>query len=335
MSVHTSPLRARLGWIALIAFGSGFPFGFFNELVPVYLRERGLSLELIGLTSWATLPWALKFLWAPLVDRVASRRWWIVGCQALLALVLAAFAGAAPGGTAFFVLLFVLVALSATQDIAVDAYTIEVTSADELGPANGVRVTAYRLAMITAGGVLVGLSGVLGWTTVFLACGGIFLALAALDLRLPRVPRPSAAHQPVLAPIRELLASPGILAVIPFVLLFKLGDLALTPMAKPFWLDAGYSVEEIGWVQTTLGVGASVVGALVGGALTRWLGTFRALWMLGAAQAASNPPPEAIDGLDPNLLRHPDLKSGHIYLADVLYLFRRLRPVRTQERAKR
>lgn len=282
------PLAARLGWIALIAFSSGFPFGFFNELIPVYLRTQGTSLEIIGLASWASLPWALKFLWAPLVDRIGRRRWWIVGCQVGLALVLAAFAGLPPSESALFVLLFALVALSATQDIAVDAYTIEVTSKGELGPANGVRVTSYRLAMIVAGGAMVGLSGSLGWRTIFLAGAALFVLLALLDTRLPRVERASAARQPLIEPVRELLAVPGIAAVLFFVLLFKLGDLALTPMVKPFWLDSGYSVEAIGWLQTTIGLGASIVGALLGGLLTQKMGTYRALWVLGGVQALSN-----------------------------------------------
>lgn len=222
------------------------------------------------------------------MDRVGSRKAWIIGCQVGIAAVLAGFVFAVPGGAPFFALLFALVALSATQDIAVDASTIEMSAKEELGPANGVRVTAYRLAMIVAGGVMVGLSASLGWSRLFLAAAAFFLLLAAINLRLPLADRAPAAKEPILEPIRDLLASPGIAGVVCFVLLFKLGDLALTPMVKPFWLDSGYSVEQIGWVQTTLGVGASIVGALAGGALTAKLGTFRALWMLGAVQALSN-----------------------------------------------
>src|SRR5690606_38403535 len=192
------------------------------------------------------------------------------------------------GGTPFFGLLFALVALSATQDIAVDAATIEITRKEELGPANGIRVTAYRVAMIAAGGVMVGLSGRLGWHPLFLGAAVFFLLLAVINLRLPAAAKAAGARTPILEPVRDLLSSPGIVGVLIFVLLFKLGDLALTPMSKPFWLDSGYSVEQIGWVQTTLGVGASIVGARAGGALTLRLGTFRALWMLGAVQALSN-----------------------------------------------
>ena len=284
-----APLGTRLAWIAAIAFASGFPYGFFNELLPVYLRSRGVGLGEIGLLSTLSLPWALKFLWAPFVDRLATRRRWIVGAQVGIAATLAAMllTGAA-SGPAFFALVFLLVTLSATQDIAVDAYTIEISERSELGPANGVRVTAYRLAMIAAGGALVAASASIGWATVFALSAALFLALAALSSRLPERDRAPAAHQPIGEPVRDLLTRPAIAGVVLFVLTFKLGDLALTPMIKPFWLDNGFTVQQIGWVQTTLGVGASIVGALAGGAATRWLGTWRALWVLGIVQAASN-----------------------------------------------
>lgn len=284
-----APLRTRLAWIAAIAFASGFPFGFFSELLPVYLRSRGVGLAEIGLLSTLSLPWALKFLWAPFVDRIATRRRWIMAAQLGIAMTLAAMLITGAGsGPVFFALVFALVALSATQDIAVDAYTIEISDRSELGPANGVRVTAYRLAMITAGGALVAASAAIGWTAVFAVAAVLFLGLAALTSRLPERDRAPAAHQPVVEPLRDLLTRPAIAGVVLFVLTFKLGDLALTPMVKPFWLDSGFSVQQIGWVQTTLGVGASIVGALAGGAATQWLGTWRALWILGIVQAASN-----------------------------------------------
>ncbi len=284
-----APLRLRLVWIAALSFASGFPFGIFNDLVPVFLRASGASLTQIGLLSTLSLPWALKFLWAPAVDRFGSRKHWIVGSQLGLALVLLlmAWSGAAIG-PAYFGLVLALVALSATQDIAVDAYTIELMDRSELGPANGVRVTAYRLGWIVAGGVLVAASASLGWTRVLLLAAALFLIAAALSTFLREVRPAAAEHPPLLEPLRELLSRPGIGAAVLFVLTFKLGDLALTAMVKPFWLDSGYTVQQIGWVQTTLGVGASILGAIIGGAATQRLGAFHALWVLGLIQALSN-----------------------------------------------
>jgi PAT family beta-lactamase induction signal transducer AmpG len=287
--VTAAPLGRRLVWIGVLSFASGFPFGLFNDLVPVYLRSSGTSLRDIGLLSTLALPWALKFLWAPAVDRLGTRRRWIAGAQVGLAAVLLLLAGRdATAGPAFFVLLLTLVALSATQDIAVDGYTIEIMERDELGPANGTRVMGYRIGMIVAGGVLVAASARIGWSAVFLAGAVLYALAAALSAALPESRPPRDPGESWIEPLRELLTRPVFLVAALFVLTFKLGDLALLPMVKPFWVDSGYSVEQIGWVQTTLGVGASIVGAVTGGVVIRYLGAFTSLWVLGLVQALSN-----------------------------------------------
>jgi len=287
--VTAAPLRSRLAWIVVLSFASGFPFGLFNDLIPVYLRASGASLSQIGLLSTLALPWALKFLWAPPVDRLGTRRRWIAGTQVGLAISLVLLAGGGTSvGPGFFVLLLTLVALSATQDIAVDGYTIEIMDRNELGPANGTRVMGYRIGMIVAGGVLVAASARLGWAAVFLAGAALYALLAALTTAMPEARAERDPHESWIEPLRELLSRPEILVAALFVLTFKLGDLALTPMVKPFWVDSGYTVQQIGWVQTTLGVGASIVGALLGGEVIRRLGAFKALWVLGLVQALSN-----------------------------------------------
>ena len=191
-------------------------------------------------------------------------------------------------GPGFFVLLLTLVALSATQDIAVDGYTIEIMDRDELGPANGTRVMGYRIGMIVAGGVLVAASGPAGVVGGLSGRRRLYALTAALTSAMPEARREHDPQESWIEPLRELLARPGILVAALFVLSFKLGDLALTPMVKPFWVDSGYTVQQIGWVQTTLGVGASIVGALLGGEVIRRLGAFKALWVLGLVQALSN-----------------------------------------------
>jgi PAT family beta-lactamase induction signal transducer AmpG len=284
-----APLRSRLTWVVILSFASGFPFGLFNDLIPVYLRLSGASRREIGLLSALALPWALKFLWAPAVDRLGSRRRWIAGTQIGLAIALLFLSGS--GGSvspAFFVVLLTLVALSATQDVAVDGYTIEIMERDELGPANGTRVMGYRVGMIVAGGVLVAASARLGWSAVFLAGAALYALSAAVTRAMPEAARKHDPQESWIEPLRELLSRPEILVAGLFVLTFKLGDLALIPMVKPFWVDSGYTVQQIGLVQTTLGVGASVVGALLGGEVIRRIGAFTALWVLGLVQALSN-----------------------------------------------
>src|SRR5213076_1994256 len=177
---------------------------------------------------------------------------------------------------------------AATKGVAIDAYTIELLVPGEEGVANGVRVSAYRAALVFAGGVLVALAGRAGWPTTFAVAA---VGLLALAFAIGRSPLTDHHPQPPRVWARSLQAwvsRPGAIPVFLFVLLYKLDTNAIGPMVKPFWVDRGLGLDEIAFVSTTLGVGASVVGALVGGALTSRWGIFRALWVLGLFQAVAN-----------------------------------------------
>lgn len=286
-------LRTKLLWVAAFYFASGFPFGIATELLPVYYRQRGVSLTEIGLLSIIALPWTFKFLWAPLVDRIGTYKRWLLGVQiglagSMLALLLADPARAMP---LLWVVLVAMATLSATQDIVVDAYTIRLLDTREYGAANGVRVTAYRVAMLVAGGVMLAAAGRLGWPVIFVIAAAAMLLLAAVSFTVPQsnTPRERSAGgvRDLIDPIRELLLLPSAVAVLVFVLTFKLGDTSLIPMTKPFWVDRGFSTESIG-AASTVGIIAAILGALVGGVLTTRWGIFTALWSLGLVQALSN-----------------------------------------------
>jgi MFS transporter, PAT family, beta-lactamase induction signal transducer AmpG len=286
---HTSPLKIRLTWIAALAFASGFPFGLVNETVPIYLRTHGASLVEIGQLAKLSLPWSLKWLWAPLVDRHGTRRQWIGGCLAGLA-VLTLTLGTLEVrtlGVEFWVILFAMVFLSATQDVAIDAYTIQSTTTRELGVANSVRITLYRVGMLTAGGLLVWLAGRIGWSPSFSVGAGLLGALALCALFLPAVERTAGRPTSLWEPLRELLGRRGIGTVILFALIFKLDIAALEPMMRPFWVDAGLTLEEIGAVVTSGRLVATIAGAALGGVFTTRYGIFTGLWVLGLVQALS------------------------------------------------
>lgn len=285
----TRSLKARLAWIGALAFASGFPFGLVNEALPVYLRTHGAALEDIGRVAAITAPWSLKFLWAPAVDRIGSRRQWIAGCLAGIALLTLVLGHTDPAriGAGFWILAIAIVTLSATQDIAIDAYTIEITTTQELGVANSVRIAAYRVAMFIAGGALIWLAGRGGWEASF-ATGTA--ALALLTLAALFLPSPETTGRPlaIWEPLRALLLRKDMWAVVVFALLFKLDIAALEPMTRPFWVDRGFSLTEIGAVLTTGRIIATIAGAALGGVLTSWWGIFRGLWMLGLVQALSS-----------------------------------------------
>jgi len=272
----------------------------------VFFRLRGVSLVDIGLLNLIALPYTFKFLWAPVLDRFGTRRQWIITCQVGIGLLILLFALLDPTAISpiVWVVLLTVAALSATQDVAVDAYVIELLGEKEYGPANGARVAAYRVAMIVAGGLLLALATPLGWPTVFAIGGGCMLLLALVSLTVPSVPRADIAREPIWQPVRELLQLPAAWAIGLFVLTFKLGDQALLPMIRPFWVDNGYTPQQIGFVLVTIGMGATIAGAVVGGALTSKMGTFRALWVLGLVQALSNLAyyVAAVGGAPPSLL---------------------------------
>jgi MFS transporter, PAT family, beta-lactamase induction signal transducer AmpG len=286
-------LRTKLLWVAAFYFASGFPFGVATELLPVYYRQRGVSLTDIGLLSVIALPWTFKFLWAPLVDRVSTYKRWLLGAQIGLAATMLALLMADPARAMplLWIVLLAMATLSATQDIVVDAYTIRLLDTREYGAANGVRVTAYRVAMLVAGGLLLAAAGRLGWPTIFVIGAGAMLVLSAISFTIPSsdIPRATTAGglRDLVDPLRELLTLPAVGAVLLFVLTFKLGDISLIPMTKPFWVDRGFSTESIGGA-STVGIIAAIAGALVGGALTTRWGIFTALWSLGLVQALSN-----------------------------------------------
>lgn len=189
-------LRRKLTWIAILYFAEGFPFGIAYDVWPVYFRVHGVSLREIGLMSLLFLPYTLKAAWAPLVDRIGSRQQWIAACQLALAgicLVLIALDPSRPGPL-LWVVLFAFTALSATQDISIDAYAVDVATPQDSGYINGMRVSFYRGALIFAGGLLLLLADVpgIGWRGVWVLAAGICVAAALLALASPRVAREKA-----------------------------------------------------------------------------------------------------------------------------------------------
>jgi len=289
--------RTKYCVVALLYFSEGLPFGIINNLLSVYFRVKKISLEEIGLLSLLGLAWSLKILWAPLVDRFGRRYFWVLPAQLFLALFSAGLALLDPVSqkALFWLALAGICLASATQDIAADAYTIDILEEKELGPANGIRSAAYRVALITSGGFLVMLSEAMGWSLAFIAAGIILAVLALAVASLPafhgRRPAVSASlplWEQYVGPIRKLFLKPHFGVAVIFILLFKVGEAMLVAMANPFWIDRGFTPGEIGLVVGTLGTLASIVGALSGGSLTARWGIRKALWILGAVQATAS-----------------------------------------------
>src|SRR5918998_758214 len=168
--------RKNLRVIALLYFIQGAPAAILWEVLPVYFRIHGVSLRAIGGLRLLELPYSLKVFWSPLVHRYGDRRWWMLSCMLGIASVLLVLPWVEVAKVGWIVLLLILVltTLSATQDVAIDSYSVALVRREEEGAANGVRASAYRVALVFAGGGLVFLAAVAQWSVLFILAGVLF-----------------------------------------------------------------------------------------------------------------------------------------------------------------
>jgi len=282
----------KFGLLASLYFSQGLPYGFFIFALPTLLRQQGGSLENIGLANLLALPWALKFVWAPAVDRYGSprlglRRSWILPLQLAAALLLVAMGALDPTTQLPALLVCVLLTnlLAATQDIATDGLAVGLLSHSERGFGNSIQVAGYRLGMIVGGGVLLLIIGTLGWAMSFWMMA-VVLALATIPVFLYREPRrPAEAAEAVTASdFLGLITRPGMLLWLLLLLVYKSGDAIASGMINPYLVDVGLNSTQIGSL-STLGSVASLAGAFAGGwGITR-LGRRKGILLFGVIQA--------------------------------------------------
>ena len=301
----------RIAILSVLSTASGMPLGWVYSTLQFFLVALGIPKSTIGLLSGVSFPWVFKFLWAPLVDRYAlrwpgRRRSWIIITQLALAGtfgVLAAFAwraiaakdagGMLPHAALLIGLLAVAVAFfSATQDIALDAYAVEVLHRDEQGPVSGLRIFFYRIGMLVAGAFAVSATDWLPWPIVFLVLGAVFAGFTLLVLAAPEPDRPSepprSLAKAVVDPLRSYFARPDAIGIALFLIFYKFGDNMGGTMVNPFLKDLCFSNAEAGAALKTIGTVATISGSLLGGLLLSRIGLGRALWGFGVLQAAAN-----------------------------------------------
>ncbi|MGH8678233.1 MAG: MFS transporter [Burkholderiales bacterium] len=256
-------LKSKFFWVAVLYFAEGFPLGVFYEIFPVYFRQQGVELRDIGVLSLLGLAWTLKFVWAPAVDHYRHHRRWMAVVDLAMGTVMIAFAMSTGLPSWVWVAIGVFTLLSATNDIAIDGYTIELLNRDELGRANGLRIGFYRVGMLASGGVLI-LSDYLAWGGAFVCAAAILAAMAVACLAAPReaqIPRSQSIS--LRAEFSGLLAQPTALGA---VLLLVLGTLWLIDNAT-HWSNSIASF----W---PLAIGAVTVG-------------FFGLWLLSRGRNAA------------------------------------------------
>jgi PAT family beta-lactamase induction signal transducer AmpG len=282
--------RRQLAIVALVYVIEGFPMGVFQHVLSVYFRRHGVALAEIGMLTALGYAWTAKPLWSPLVERIGARQDWIRGALLAMAAALAAIAllPANPISTGLIIAVAIYCIASATQDIAIDGYTIGLVDRGREGPANAVRTTAYRIGLALSGSGLLLLPAQIGWRETFLAAAALTSVFAASLALTPPIALPPPAERRPLHSLRAWLFRPGVFPVLAFVILFRIGDRAMGPMLPTFWVDRGFSDAEIALLANLLGAGATIVGAIAGGAWVARAGIVPALWGTGAFALASN-----------------------------------------------
>jgi MFS transporter, PAT family, beta-lactamase induction signal transducer AmpG len=282
-----------------LGFAAGLPLMLTGETLATWMRNEGVDLQTIGIFSLVSLPYSLKFLWAPLLDRyrlplLGRRRGWMVLLQLALAGAIAALGTVEPKSTpATMAQLAVLVAfLSASYDIVLDAYRTDVLADRERAAGAATYVTGYRVAMLVSGGAALMLSEWLSWRSVYwIMAAGMSVGVLATWM----APEPEKAAAPPLS-LRAAIVEPfidyfrrrGALVVLLVIALYRVGDALARTMLNPFLVDLGFSNLEIGSINKILGLSATILGALAGGGLVVTLGLRRALLTFGALAAAGN-----------------------------------------------
>lgn len=282
----------------LTGFSSGLPLFILISLLTAWLRESGVDLKAIGLLALVQFPYVWKFLWAPLCDRYGfrfgRRRSWMLVSQILLLAAIPAFGFLSPTQDMRLITLLAIgiAFLSASQDIAIDAYRRELLRAEEMGLGNVVHVNAYKIAGLIPGSLSLILADHVSWTWVY-AITSLFMLPGLIMTLMIREPQgnyhaPPSLRQAVIEPFQEFIQRKGLvdaLLLLAFIFSYKLGDSMATALATPFYLDLGYSKTEIGLIAKNAGLWCNVAGGILGGIWMMRLGENRSLWIFGLLQA--------------------------------------------------
>ena len=283
----------KYGILTCLYFAQGLPYGLFTIAVPSIMRSRGASLPEIGLASLLTLPWAFKFLWAPLVDRyglpkLGIRKTWLLALQLIGSLVFFRLGMVEDTGDYTYLLVgfFLANLITATQDIATDGLAVSMLKPSERGVGNGIQVAGYRMGMHIGGGVLLMFFSFLGWQGIFIFMGFALLASTVPVLFYKEPPSTAYTEKiPAMKLLTDLVKRKGMLVWLGVIGFYKFGDAMATHMLKPFLVDIGLEPADFGKLLGTYGFLGGLLGALVGGLLVRQMGRYHAVFVLGVIQA--------------------------------------------------
>ena len=298
LSVYRDPRQLA---VLLLGFSSGLPLLLVYATLSARLAQAGVKRSEIGLLLLAQLPYNFKWVWAPLFDRVrpplplGQRRGWAITVQILLAGAIFALGAVDPLQNIGLLAVFAVAVafLSASQDIVIDAFRIELLPPESQGAGSAMTVAGYRVAMLVAGAGALEIADKAGWFWAYGAMAVLLLVGLVTFLMMKEPGRPprhdiswrAEFEEAVIAPFRDFIKRPYWLAILIFVPLYKLGEAMAGGMAKPFYISLGFSLSEIARMSSLVAFVTTLAGGFIGGAIVARFGTMRALMICGIAQS--------------------------------------------------
>lgn len=290
--------RRVLSFIGL-GFASGLPLNLTGSTLQAWMTTEAVDLSIIGIFSLVGLPYTMKALWAPLLDRyslpfLGRRRGWILVSQILLSGAILSLGLPSPVSMplATATLALGIAFLSAGQDIVIDAQRADVLEEKELGAGAATTVVGYRIALMVSGAMALILSDHIPWPRVYAIMAGIMLCSSVFTFLAPepsqRVIPPRTLRDAVWEPLHTFFQRKGAVEILVFIMVYKLGDAIAGAMTTPFLLDLGFSRTDVGMVNKAFGLFSTILGTLVGGGVIARIGIFRSLWVFAFLQAISN-----------------------------------------------
>ncbi len=295
-------LRTIFSRRMLVAFVMGYAAGLPLELtgfvLKTWMAEVGVDLTVIGLFALVGLPYTLKFLWAPVLDRFTlrlfgRRRGWLMVFQFSLMLAILSLGSTDPLKAPWLVagVAFLVTFLSASQDIVIDAYRREDLADNELGLGSALYVGGYRIGMLLAAGGGLILADIIPFGLVYALLALCLLPGVIATLLTPEPPTPFGTpvtmREAVVEPFVEYFQRKNALWILAFILMYKIGDTMASSMTAPFYIHLGFSKTEIGALVKLIGFWAIIGGTMAGGIIMLKLGINRCLWVFGVLQAVS------------------------------------------------
>ncbi len=282
----------------LMGFSCGLPLLLTITVLQAWMKEEGVDLTVIGMMALVGLPYALKFLWAPVLDRftlpfLGRRRGWLLVAQLALIFSISGLGFTDPGKNPWMVafIAFLVTFFSASQDIVVDAYRREDLPDEELGLGSSLYVNGYRVGMLLASGGGLIMADHMPFYLVYQVMAACMLPGVLTTLLAPEPEihdrTPKTIKEAVFEPLIEYFSRRGALWILGFILFYKIGDTMASAMTMPFYLDIGFSKTQIGAVVKLFGFWATVGGSLIGGVIMLRLEIIQSLWIFGFLQAIS------------------------------------------------